>query len=38
MRGDGVNKLADVKGQIPNAKKAIKHAILLSKTVIKHQA
>ena len=30
MQVDGIKKLADAKGQIPNAKKAIKHAIRLS--------
>ena len=34
MRADGINKLSDAKGQIPSAKKAIKHAIKLSQTVI----
>ena len=27
MQADGVNKLADARGQIPHAKKAIQHAI-----------
>ena len=30
MQADGVNNLADAKGQIPHAKKAIQHAIRLS--------
>ena len=32
MRADGVNNLADVKGQVPHATKAIQHAIRLSQT------
>ena len=34
MQADGVNKLADARGQIPHAKKAIQHAIRLSQTFV----
>ena len=36
MRADGVNKLADAKGQIPHARKAIQHAIRLSQIFATH--
>ena len=36
MQADGVNKLADARGQIPHAKKAIQHAIRLSEISATH--